>query len=234
MSREQAPGPVLDDPRRSAAPGSSHPGPVELAVLPGRPGDRLREPAGAGGRRRLPGHQLAGRPARRRLERRRAGRPGRPVPALAAGAARSRQCGAAPGRGRALDGRRVPAVRARPRGAAGGPGAGQHRPGRQVDAHVRGNVRGGSTARGRHGRRALRGGLDRRQPRPDRGRLGALELHGGRPGRRAGAAGPRAFPRYRGGNVRHVVVEGGAHFPWIERPEAVGQAFAGFASTLSA
>ena len=64
MSREQAPGPVLDDPRRSAAPGSTHPRPVELAVLPGRAGDRLREPAGAGGRRRLPGHQLAGRPAR--------------------------------------------------------------------------------------------------------------------------------------------------------------------------
>ena len=41
-------------------------------------------------------------------------------------------------------------------------------------------------------------------------------------------------PRYRGGNVRHVVVEGGAHFLWIERPEAVGLAFAGFASTLSA
>ena len=41
-------------------------------------------------------------------------------------------------------------------------------------------------------------------------------------------------PRYRGRNVRHVVVDGGAHFLWIERPEAVGQAFAGFASTLSA
>ena len=41
-------------------------------------------------------------------------------------------------------------------------------------------------------------------------------------------------PRYRGSNVPHVVVEGGAHFLWIERPEAVGQAFAGFASTLSA
>ena len=41
-------------------------------------------------------------------------------------------------------------------------------------------------------------------------------------------------PRYRGGNVRHVVVEGGAHFLWIEQPEAVGRAFAGFASTLSA
>jgi len=214
--------------------GLAAPRPVELAVLPGRgrgsapracrswwTSPTARAPAG-----------WSTCPVTARTSPRRA--PRRPLCALAAGAARSRRRGAAPGRGRALDGRRVPAVRARPRGAAGGPGAGQHRPGRQVDAHVRGNVRGGSTARGRHGRRALRGGLDRRQPRPDRGRLGALELHGGRPGRRAGAAGPRAFPRYRGGNVRHVVVEGGAHFPWIERPEAVGQAFAGFASTLSA
>jgi pimeloyl-ACP methyl ester carboxylesterase len=40
-------------------------------------------------------------------------------------------------------------------------------------------------------------------------------------------------PRYRGEHVRHVVVEGGAHFLWIERPEAVGAAFAAFAATLS-
>jgi pimeloyl-ACP methyl ester carboxylesterase len=41
-------------------------------------------------------------------------------------------------------------------------------------------------------------------------------------------------PRHRGPHVRRVVVEGGAHFLWIERPDAVGQAFAQFASTLSA
>jgi pimeloyl-ACP methyl ester carboxylesterase len=41
-------------------------------------------------------------------------------------------------------------------------------------------------------------------------------------------------PRYRGPHVRRVVVDGGAHFLWIERPDAVSQAFAQFASTLSA
>lgn len=39
-------------------------------------------------------------------------------------------------------------------------------------------------------------------------------------------------PRYRGPNVRHVAVDGGAHFPWIERPRAVGDAFADFAAAL--
>jgi pimeloyl-ACP methyl ester carboxylesterase len=39
--------------------------------------------------------------------------------------------------------------------------------------------------------------------------------------------------RYRGGHVRHDVVDGGAHFLWVERPEAVDRAFARFSSELT-
>ncbi|GAY09331.1 alpha/beta fold hydrolase [Pseudonocardia sp. N23] len=38
-------------------------------------------------------------------------------------------------------------------------------------------------------------------------------------------------PRFTGPNVHRVVVDGGAHFLWIERPDAVAAAFAGFAPT---
>jgi pimeloyl-ACP methyl ester carboxylesterase len=41
-------------------------------------------------------------------------------------------------------------------------------------------------------------------------------------------------PRYHGDHVEHVVIDGGAHFPWIERPSAVAQAFRRFAEALEA
>jgi pimeloyl-ACP methyl ester carboxylesterase len=40
-------------------------------------------------------------------------------------------------------------------------------------------------------------------------------------------------PRFRGPHVHRVVVDGGAHFCWIERPRAVREAFAGLAAALS-
>jgi pimeloyl-ACP methyl ester carboxylesterase len=39
--------------------------------------------------------------------------------------------------------------------------------------------------------------------------------------------------RYRGPHVRRVVVDGGAHFPWIERPGEVRRAFAALAAALA-
>ena len=39
-------------------------------------------------------------------------------------------------------------------------------------------------------------------------------------------------PRFRGENVTREVIEGGAHFLWIERPEAVRDTFARFAATI--
>jgi pimeloyl-ACP methyl ester carboxylesterase len=41
-------------------------------------------------------------------------------------------------------------------------------------------------------------------------------------------------PYYQGDNVRRVVVEGGAHFLWIERPGAVAPAFRRYACALAA
>ena len=39
-------------------------------------------------------------------------------------------------------------------------------------------------------------------------------------------------PRFQGANVMRRTIAGGAHFPWIERPGAVRDAFAAFASRL--
>jgi pimeloyl-ACP methyl ester carboxylesterase len=41
-----------------------------------------------------------------------------------------------------------------------------------------------------------------------------------------------AHPRFQGKNVLHRVIQDGQHFPWIERPEAVSEAFADLARTL--
>ena len=39
-------------------------------------------------------------------------------------------------------------------------------------------------------------------------------------------------PRFRGSNVMHCTIEGGAHFPWIENPQAVQQAFSKLAAKV--
>jgi pimeloyl-ACP methyl ester carboxylesterase len=39
-------------------------------------------------------------------------------------------------------------------------------------------------------------------------------------------------PRFRRSNVMHRTIEGGAHFPWIENPQAVQQAFSELAAKV--
>jgi pimeloyl-ACP methyl ester carboxylesterase len=41
-------------------------------------------------------------------------------------------------------------------------------------------------------------------------------------------------PRFPGSNVMHRAIEGGAHFPWIENPQAVQQAFSELAAKVAA
>jgi pimeloyl-ACP methyl ester carboxylesterase len=40
-------------------------------------------------------------------------------------------------------------------------------------------------------------------------------------------------PRFSGPNVVHRTIQGGAHFPWIERPDAVRAAFSEFSELLT-
>jgi pimeloyl-ACP methyl ester carboxylesterase len=41
-------------------------------------------------------------------------------------------------------------------------------------------------------------------------------------------------PRFRGAHVTHRVIEGAAHFPWMERPEALREAFGALAARILA